>query len=103
MIFNETIHHISIQVRASTVKDVDSHYLWELIHLKSQVQINICVSWVELIICGICPLFVGAVLYFLELFNFCGSCLPFVGAANYLWELSTTCGICPIFIGCDPP
>ena len=26
------------QVRASTVKDVDSHYLWELIHLKSQIQ-----------------------------------------------------------------
>eukprot|EP00090_Calanus_glacialis_P043179 TRINITY_DN7639_c0_g1_i2.p1 TRINITY_DN7639_c0_g1~~TRINITY_DN7639_c0_g1_i2.p1 ORF type:complete len:2132 (+),score=281.42 TRINITY_DN7639_c0_g1_i2:95-6490(+) len=27
-----------VQVRASTVKDVDSHYLWELIHLKSQLQ-----------------------------------------------------------------
>merc|ERR1712013_151665 len=27
-----------VQVRASTVKDVDSHYLWELIHLKSQIQ-----------------------------------------------------------------
>merc|ERR550519_2275686 len=27
-----------VQVRASTAKDVDSHYLWELIHLKSQLQ-----------------------------------------------------------------
>ena len=27
-----------VQVRASTVKDVESHYLWELIHLKSQIQ-----------------------------------------------------------------
>jgi hypothetical protein len=27
-----------VQVRASSVKDVDSHYLWELIHLKSQLQ-----------------------------------------------------------------
>jgi len=27
-----------VQVRAGTVKDVESHYLWELIHLKSQVQ-----------------------------------------------------------------
>ena len=26
-----------VQVRASTVKDVDSHYLWELCHLKSQI------------------------------------------------------------------
>ena len=26
------------QVRASSVKDVDSHYVWELIHLKSQMQ-----------------------------------------------------------------
>ena len=28
----------SVQVPASTVKDVYSHYLWELIHLKSQQQ-----------------------------------------------------------------
>jgi len=27
-----------VQVRASNPKDVDSHYLWELIHLKSQIQ-----------------------------------------------------------------
>ena len=27
-----------VQVRSSSVKDVDSHYLWELIHLKSQMQ-----------------------------------------------------------------
>ena len=27
-----------MQVRASSVKDVDSHYVWELIHLKSQMQ-----------------------------------------------------------------
>jgi len=27
-----------VQVRAGTVKDVESHYLWELIHLKSQIQ-----------------------------------------------------------------
>nr|XP_040575914.1 protein still life, isoform SIF type 1-like isoform X14 [Lepeophtheirus salmonis] len=27
-----------VQVRASSVKDVDSHYLWELIHLKNQIQ-----------------------------------------------------------------
>jgi hypothetical protein len=27
-----------VQVKASTVKDMSGHYLWELIHLKSQVQ-----------------------------------------------------------------
>ncbi|XP_064473099.1 protein still life, isoform SIF type 1-like [Ornithodoros turicata] len=27
-----------VQVRASSQKDADSHYLWELIHLKSQIQ-----------------------------------------------------------------
>ncbi len=27
-----------VQVRASSGKDVDGHYLWELVHLKSQVQ-----------------------------------------------------------------
>eukprot|EP00095_Tigriopus_kingsejongensis_P000341 maker-scaffold194_size270518-snap-gene-1.24 protein:Tk00341 transcript:maker-scaffold194_size270518-snap-gene-1.24-mRNA-1 annotation:"protein still isoform sif type 1" len=27
-----------VQVRASSVKDVESHYLWELIHLKSSLQ-----------------------------------------------------------------
>ena len=25
-----------VQVRASSVNDVDSHFLWELIHLKNQ-------------------------------------------------------------------
>uniref|UniRef100_T1ITC4 T-lymphoma invasion and metastasis-inducing protein 1 n=1 Tax=Strigamia maritima TaxID=126957 RepID=T1ITC4_STRMM len=27
-----------VQVRASTMKDVESHFMWELIHLKSQIQ-----------------------------------------------------------------
>ncbi|XP_075552052.1 guanine nucleotide exchange factor still life isoform X8 [Dermacentor variabilis] len=27
-----------VQVRASSQKDADSHYLWELVHLKSQIQ-----------------------------------------------------------------
>lgn len=27
-----------VQVRASSMKDMDNHFLWELIHLKSQVQ-----------------------------------------------------------------
>lgn len=27
-----------VQVRASTAKDMDSHFLWELIHLRSQLQ-----------------------------------------------------------------
>lgn len=27
-----------VQVRASSMKDMDSHFLWELIHLKSQLQ-----------------------------------------------------------------
>lgn len=27
-----------VQVRASSAKDMDSHFLWELIHLRSQLQ-----------------------------------------------------------------
>ena len=27
-----------VQVRASSMKDMDSHFLWELIHLKNQLQ-----------------------------------------------------------------
>lgn len=27
-----------VQVRASNAKDMDSHFLWELIHLRSQLQ-----------------------------------------------------------------
>lgn len=27
-----------MQVRASSAKDMDSHFLWELIHLRSQLQ-----------------------------------------------------------------
>lgn len=27
-----------VQVRASSMKDMDAHFLWELIHLKSQLQ-----------------------------------------------------------------
>ncbi|CAM1297612.1 TIAM1 (predicted) [Pycnogonum litorale] len=27
-----------VQVRASSMKDIDSHFMWELIHLKSQIQ-----------------------------------------------------------------
>ena len=36
--FQVLIPVTEVQVRASNPKDVDSHYLWELIHLKSQIQ-----------------------------------------------------------------